>query len=224
METTILSEDMDALYHWNKSEGVKKVHDSVMELEVKNPPSDGNNGFYFVETELRTAIKTSDDLKNMQPGMVSTDMKLYHCTGSTTSLVCDLGVFRVPDSSFVNASGDKVTDFVSIKELIQSEHGFLEDTEHEMLFAGAGPIGGDMNLKVFTWNATTKQNLSSANIIKEFTNKDLGGYADVATALFFSESQGSLGDSGGGCNAGAEMFGLIGLGLTALMTYRRKTH
>lgn len=81
-----------------------------------------------------------------------------------------------------------------------------------------------MNLKVFTWNATTRQNLSSANIFKEFTNKDLGGYADVATALFFSESYGSLGDSGGGCNTGAEMFGLIGLGLTALMTYRRKTH
>ena len=82
MEIAILSDDNDSLCHWNSSEGVNRVLDSAMELEVENPPLDGNNGFYFVETTLSTQWKTSPDL------------------------VCDLGMFDVPLSAYYNAKGE----------------------------------------------------------------------------------------------------------------------
>ena len=44
----INSDDWDAICHWNSTNGVKNIYMSTRELEVENPPLDGNNGFYFV--------------------------------------------------------------------------------------------------------------------------------------------------------------------------------
>ena len=225
MEMLVGSDDMDTLYHWNPSNNTRIVISSQMELEVETPPLDGNVGFYFVEATTITPDSHDQDTP-VKFGMVSVDMKLQHCTGweaaENVKTVSNLGTFVVPQSSFYDVSGDIITNYRTLLDYVESEHGFLQDTEHEMLFVNAGPVGGNSNLKVFTWNTTTQKDLSSTNIIKEFTDKDLGGDASIATALFFSESNGSVGGSGGGCNTGVEIFGLIGLGLTALITYRNK--
>ncbi|MBR0232990.1 MAG: hypothetical protein IJQ47_02990, partial [Synergistaceae bacterium] len=225
MEMLVGSDDMDTLYHWNPSNNTRIVISSQMELEVETPPLDGNVGFYFVEATTITPDSHDQDTP-VKFGMVSVDMKLQHCTGweaaENVKTVSNLGTFVVPQSSFYDVSGDIITNYRTLLDYVESEHGFLQDTEHEMLFVNAGPVGGNSNLKVFTWNTTTQKDLSSTNIIKEFTDKDLGGDASIATALFFSESNGSVGGSGGGCNTGVEIFGLIGLGLTALIAYRNK--
>ena len=131
------------------------------------------------------------------------------------------------DGSYQPEKSDIFIDYMLVKERVQSEHGFLEDLEHKMMFVGAGPVGGNMTLNAFTWNDTTKKALSEQNIIKSFTNEDLGGYADIATALFFDESDEDNSNKPGfnlesprGCNFG--MFGVIGLALTALISLRNR--
>ena len=188
MELTLASEDSDALCHWNNTEGVKTIMSSDMELEVENPPLDNNVGFYFVNTNFRAdspeiVSKDGQITVSVDVGMVSVDMKLYHCTGWTTypQVVCDLGVFRAPANAFVGASND----FFMVRELVQCENGILEDLEHDLLFVGAGPIGGRFKMTVFDWDETTQPNLTNQNIIATFNDSDLGGYVDVATAVLF---------------------------------------
>ena len=217
MEIYIGSDDMDALCHWNNAEGRKIMQASFMEMEVENPPLDGNNGFYYVQTDIYRTAK-GQGAQSIDVGMVGVNMKLYHCIDWNTSidLVYNLGSFDVPASAYAKTSGD----YLLVRENIQSEHGFLEDSEHEILFVGAGPIGGNMTLTAFRWNATTKPRLSSQHLIRSFTNKDLGGYAEIATAVFFEENMLRGVGSSGGCNGG--MFGLISLALSAVFIFRKK--
>lgn len=218
MEIFIGSDDMDALCHWSSSSGFKILHSSFMEMEVENPPLDGNNGFYYVHTNIYTTPK-AQGVKSLDVGMVGVNMKLYHCIDWNTSvdLVNDLGSFDVPASAYVNTSGD----YLLIRESVQCEHGFLEDEEHNLLFVGAGPIGGNMVLKAFTWNASTKPRLTSQHLIASFTNEDLGGYAEISTAVMFTEYGGYYGTgSSSSCNGG--MFGMISLFLPAMFIFRKK--
>ena len=142
-------------------------------------------------------------------------MQAVLCWVNSPDLVCKLGVFEAPANAFVGASND----FAMVSELLQSEHGFMEDLEHEKLFIGAGPIGGKFKMTVFDWNETTQPNLTNNDIIAAFTDNDLGGYVDVATAVFFEENGGD-GGSSGGCNSG--MIGIIALGLAGLIAHRKK--
>lgn len=218
MEIFFGSDDMDALCHWNSSNGFKILQSSPMELEVEDPPSDGNNGFYYVESSIYNTPKRQG-AQNVDVGMLGVNMKLYHCIDWNTSvdLVNNLGSFDVPASAYEKASGD----YLLVREQVQSEHGFLEDLEHELLFVGAGPIGGNMTLKAFTWNASTKPRLTSEHLIASFTNEDLGGYAEIVTAVAFTESSSIFGvKSSGGCSGG--MFGVISLALSAMFIFRKK--
>ncbi len=95
----------------------------------------------------------------------------------------------------------------------------MEDPEHELLFVGAGPIGGKFKLTVFKWDDETRQALTKDHIVKTFTDKDLGGYADIATAVFFTESF-SFGGSSGGCNTG--VLGMLAVGLCGLFALKNK--
>ena len=218
MEVFFGSNDLDAVCHWSSSSGFKIMNSSGMELEVEDPPLDGNNGFYYVLTDIYRTPK-GQGVQSLDVGMLGVNMKLYHCIDWNTShdLVNNLGSFDVPASAYANTSGD----YLLVRENVQNEHGFLDDGEHELLFVGAGPIGGNMTLKAFTWNASTKTRLTSQHLVASFTNKDLGGYAEIATAVFFDESVGIIGlGSNGGCNAG--MFGLIPLALSAIFIFRKK--
>ena len=206
MERFIGSDDLDALMHWNPSENEKEIAFSTTELEIENPPSDGNVGFYYV----------ASDLIGSKDMYISTH--LYHCIDWKTSIdhVCSMGSFDVPKSAL---SGD----YNSTRELIQNESGFFEDTQHSLFFVGAGPIGGGQTLNVFTWNATTKAKLVHPNhLVKNFTDKDLGGYASVATMVYFTEtsSNGGVSSSGGGCTAG--ITGALALGLVGAFVALRK--
>ena len=219
METVFGSEDLDSLCHWNSTGGFKILQSSPMELEVEDPPSDGNNGFYYVESSIYNTPKRQGT-QSVDVGMLGVNMKLYHCIDWNTSvdLVNNLGSFDVPASAYEKASGD----YLLVREQVQSEHGFLEDGEHELLFVGAGPIGGNMVLKAFTWNASTKPRLTSEHLIASFTNEDLGGYAEIVTAVAFTENNNIYGvKSSGGCSGG--MFGVISLALSAMFIFRRKS-
>lgn len=149
MEIFVGSDDWDALCHWNKSQGIKYIQQSTMELEVEDPPMDGNNGFYYVES--RIDWKTSADKTKVEAGSLETGMRLYHCAGWNVSLdlVAHLGSFDVPASAYANLSGDVLSRQLQVSEQVQNEHGFLEDDEHELLFVGAGPVGGRMTLHAF---------------------------------------------------------------------------
>ena len=67
--------------------------------------------------------------------MVSIDLKLYHCTGwkEEPYLVADLGIFEAPENAFRDVNNTITRDYFMVTELIQSEHGVLEDPEHELL-------------------------------------------------------------------------------------------
>ena len=216
MEVFFGSDDLDAVCHWNTSSGFKIMNSSGMELEVEDPPLDGNNGFYYVLTDIYRTPR-GQGVQSLDVGMLGVNMKLYHCIDWNTShdLVNNLGSFDVPASAYVNTSGD----YRLVRENVQSEHGFLEDEEHNLLFVGAGPIGGNMVLKAFTWNASTKPRLTSQNLAASFTNQDLGGYAEISTAVMFTENGGNYGvGSSSSCNGG--MFGVISLFLPALFILR----
>ncbi len=219
METVFVSEDFDAICHWNSSNGFKIMNSSIMELEVEEPPLDGNNGFYYVTADIYDTPKRQG-AQSVDVGMLGVNMRLYHCIDWNTShdLVNDLGSFDVPASAYEKTSGD----FLLVREQVQNEHGFLEDSEHNLLFVGAGPIGGNMALKAFTWNASTKPRLTSQHLVKSFTDKDLGGYAEIVTAVFFDEGSNLYGisSSSSGCNGG--MFGVISLALSAIFIFRKK--
>ena len=217
METVFMSDDFDSLCHWNNASGFKILQSSPMELEVEDPPSDGNNGFYYVTSSIYNT-PARQRAQSVDVGMLGVNMRLYHCIDWNTSpdLVCNLGSFDVPASAYANTSGD----YMLVRENVQSEHGFLEDLEHNILFVGAGPIGGNMTLKAFTWNASTKPRLTSQHLIRSFSDKELGGYTDIVTAVLFTDREiGGVGNSGG-CNGG--MFGVIGLALSAVFVFRKK--
>ncbi|MBQ7561556.1 MAG: hypothetical protein IJS99_06960 [Synergistaceae bacterium] len=220
MEMLILSYDADSLCHWNPSNGFKIVDYSAMELEIENPPLDGGNGFYYVKSAVnRTPVSIDKINSSVDIGMVSVDIKLYHCTGWVKSpdLVCDLGLFDAPANAYEGASGD----FFMVRELLQSEHGFLEDSEHELFFVGAGPVGGRFAMRVFEWDDTIRKNLTLENLVKTFKDDDLGGYVDVTTAVFFEENYPLYYISSSGCNSG--IFGILALtGLILLAKKRRK--
>ena len=69
---------------------------------------------------------------------------------------------------------------------------------------------------VFNWNDTTKKALVEGDIIKKFNDKDWGGYVDVATITYFTESS----SSSSNCNV--SISGSFALGLLALITFRKK--
>ena len=208
VEGVILSDDADFLSHWNSTDGYSVVYSSTMELEVENPPLDGNNGFYFVVSELNGNPEYLN--KSVDVGAFSADVKFYHCSSWRVSpdIVADLGLFDVPASAYLNVSGDYLTSYAAVRENVQLEFGIFEDTEHGYLFLGAGPIGGGMSLKVFNWNSATKANLTSHDIVASFTDKDLGGYASVATMVYFNDGLWGVGTSGG-CDAGLSGFAVF---------------
>lgn len=207
-------------YIWNGANNtLTTVGDGFgVELEVEDPPLDGNNGFYYVLTDIYRTPR-GQGVQSLDVGMLGVNMKLYHCIDWNTShdLVNNLGSFDVPASAYVNTSGD----YRLVRENVQSEHGFLEDEEHNLLFVGAGPIGGNMVLKAFTWNTSTKPRITSQNLVASFTNQDLGGYAEISTAVMFTEDGGNYGvGSSSSCNGG--MFGMISLFLPTLFIFRKK--
>ncbi len=166
---SISSDDWDALCHWDATHELTAIALSTTELEVENPPLDGSGGFYFVQSY---ADAKSVDITNK--------------TGQVQMVtVKDLGTFGFPPSVFESASTD--TAALAL-EMLQSEHGFLEAASHDILFVGAGPVGGNMSLTALKWTDATKPNLTSKDVIKAFKNKDLGGYAEIATALVFSDN------------------------------------
>ena len=178
----ISSDDWDALCHWEAGKSLDVISLSTTELEVEEPPLDGNGGFYFVQS---FTSPNSVDIK-AKTGKVK--MVLRHCGGTSAKDlvdVSDLGTFDFPPSVFESASTD--TAALAL-EMLQSEHGFLQDTEHNTIFVGAGPVGGNMTLTALKWTDATKAGLTSKDVIKTFTNKDLGGYAEIATALTFSDN------------------------------------
>ncbi len=164
----LISDDTDALCHWDARNGEGLISLALLtELEVENPPLDGNGGFYFVQNSVMPQ-NVDVSTKTCQ-----TKATFYHCAGITSGdvkEVRELGIFGFPPSTFDNISGDKALAI----EHLQNEHGFLEVKEHNTFFVGAGPIGGRMKLLAFNWTDTTKKNFTSTDIVAEFTNEDLG--------------------------------------------------
>lgn len=160
-------DEADALCHWDGATRFEILWSSDMELEVEAPPADGRNGFYFVNA--------SADLGDAS-GLVA--MTLRHCTGWETIFVCDLGSFDAPPSTFKDP-------LVKPREKLETEFGLLTDEEHNLLFVGAGPLGGNFQLTVLDWAA--KVNLTSEDIVVTYTDEDLGGTANIAGAVAFTE-------------------------------------
>ena len=183
--------------------------------------TDGQNGIYFM---MERTINSDDmDILCHWDSSISVDIKLYHCTGWTesTDLVYNFGLFEAPKNAFM--SGDTlIHSWTLVQDLVQSEHGFFdasENTEHKILFVGAGPVGGRFRMVVFNWDDTTKQALGEGDIIKKFNDNDFGGYVDVATITYFTESSPSM-NSSSNCNV--SISGSFALGLLALITFRKK--
>ncbi len=80
-----------------------------------------------------------------------------------------------------------------------------------------------MTLHAFRWNSTTRRSLSSQHIVDRFTNEDLGGYAEIATAVKFTESHSSgVSSSGGGCYSGFGVMAGLSVMALAISHARRK--
>ena len=165
----LISDDTDALCHWDARNGEGLISLALLtELEVEDPPLDGNGGFYFVQNSV---MPKSVDVSTKTG---QTKATFYHCA---------------------------------------------EVKEHNTFFVGAGPIGGRMKLLAFNWTDTTKKNLTSSDIVAEFTNEDLGGYAEISTAVAFTDPS-SNGGSSSGCDTG--MMSIIALSLVGLLHVRGK--
>ena len=93
-----IRDEKDSVYFWPGTLGAFSVNvwSSDNELEVEEPPLDGNNGFYFVNVDL-----TSTDAKTL----IST-MTLLHARTTGSTRVCDLGSFLAPPSTFIKNPKD----------------------------------------------------------------------------------------------------------------------
>ena len=198
-------DEKDAIYYWDGGMGHRSVPvwSSDNELEVEDPPLDGNDGFYFVNVDL-----TSTDAKTL----IST-MTLIHGTPSGSTTVCDLGSFVAPPSTFIPNPNDPEA---LPEEAVQNEFALVEIPEHNQLFVGAGPVGGKFRLTVFDW--TKKAKLESGdNVIATFYDEDMGGSANIGGMIEFSGKVD--GGSSSGCNAG---FGFIVLAAAWIVFSHRK--
>ena len=205
--------EADAFWWWSApGVAVKQVFESTSELEIELPELDINHGFYFVNAsaDINETEKTG-----------TTTMTLHYCKEGVASFVADLGTFAVPPSTFKTNTADP---YATPKEKLQDEFILLTDDEYDVMFAGAGPVGGNFKLTVFNYTSKDEKPLTSADIIEPvFTDEDMGGYADLAGAQKFTDGSsstgGSVGGSSGGCDAG---FGLSAAGLALLFAVKSK--
>lgn len=203
-------DEKDAIYYWPGVMGSRAVcvWSSDNELEVEEPPLDGNNGFYFVNVDL-----TSTDAKTL----IST-MTLLHARTTGSTRVCDLGSFLAPPSTFIKNPKDPQA---IPAEQFQNEFALVVDEDHNQLFVGAGPVGGKFRLTVLDW--TKKAALESGdNIIITFDDEEMGGSANIAGMIKFTERQitGGVRNSSSGCDSGLGLLAFAGL---AVIISSRKT-
>lgn len=197
-------DEKDAIYFWEVGKLANIVWDSPNELEVEEPPHDGNGGFYFVNVDL-----TSPDANTL----IST-MTLFHARPTGSTPVCDLGSFVAPPSTFIKDPKDPQA---IPAEKFQNEFALVEISEQNQLFVGAGPVGGKFRLTVFDW--TKKAALESGdNVIITYNDEDMGGNANIGGMVKFTEAHG--GGSSSGCDTGIGV--LCAVCLACFMASRRK--
>ncbi len=202
-----IRDEKDAIYYWDGEMGSRSrlVWSSDYELEVEEPPLDGNNGFYFVNADM-----TSTDARTI----IST-MTLMHARTTGATRVCDLGSFVAPPSTFIVDPKDPNAPPL---EKVQNEFALVEIPEHNQLFAGAGPVGGKFRLTVLDW--TQKAALESGdNVIITYDDEDMGGNANVGGMIQFTESRKVGTGSSGGCGMG---FGLWAVGIIGAVIFSRR--
>lgn len=208
------NDEADALYRWDGSKTTQLIWQSDCEMEVEGEavPKDknGNNGFYFVNV-------SADLNEEEKKGTVT--LSLLHCQGSPATIVCDLGSFDVPASRF--RAVDETGKAISADEALENEYGYLEDTDHSVLFVGGGPLGGKYKLTALEWTDGTRKNLTSDNIKTTFIDEDLGGVANIAGAVAFTEGGGSS-SSSSGCDAGFSGAALLALAGLFLLRKRER--
>ena len=190
-----IKDEKDAIFFWDGSTSPHLVWSSDNELEVENPPLDGQGGFYFVNVDL-----TSPDANTL----IST-MSLMHARTTGSTFVCDLGSFLAPPSTFFKDPKDPQA---VPAEKFQNEYALVEVPEQNQLFVGAGPVGGKFRLTVLDW--TKKAALESGdNIIITFNDEDMGGNANIGGMLKFEERGRS--SSSSGCDSGLGILCIMGL-------------
>ena len=209
METSNPStqDEKDTLCYWDGRYNSRSrlVWSSDYELEVEDPPLDGKDGFYFVNADL-----ISTDARTI----IST-MTLMHGTPRGSTVVCDLGSFVAPPSTFIP---DPKEPNSTPLENVQNEFALVEIPEQNQLFAGAGVVGGKFRLTVFDW--TQKAALESGdNVIVAYDDKDMGGNANIGGMVQFTEARRVGGGSSGGCEMG---FGLWAIGIIGAVIFSRK--
>ncbi|MBQ3763445.1 MAG: hypothetical protein II869_00550 [Synergistaceae bacterium] len=194
-----IRDEKDSVFYWDGVFGSRSqlVWSSDNELEVEQPPLDGVGGFYFVNVDM-----TSPDANTL----IST-MTLMHGTPTGSSVVCDLGSFKAPPSTFLPNPKDPQA---IPEEAFQNEFALFEETEHNQLFAGAGPVGGKFRLTVLDW--TNKANLTSNDIIITYDDEDMGGNANIGGMIQFTEGSPYHGiGSSSGCDSGLGFMVLAGV-------------
>ncbi|MBQ7559169.1 MAG: hypothetical protein IJT20_02870 [Synergistaceae bacterium] len=205
--------EADALWWWRAPNvAVKEVLESTSELEVEAPEMDTSNGFYFVSA-------SADINASANPPTGTTTMTMHYCVNGTATTVTGLGTFNVPPSTFKQNPADP---YATPQEILQNEFILLSDNEYDLLFAGAGPVGGNFKLTVFNYSNKDARPLTASDIIQPiFTDKDMGGYADMAGAQKFTDATNSsvIGSSGGGCDSG---FGILSAGLLLILALKKK--
>ena len=202
-------DEKDAVYFWDGALGSRSrlVWSSNNELEIENPPLDGNNGFYFVNVDLMSPDANT---------LIST-MTLMHGRTTGATSVYKLGEFLAPPSTFLPNPKDPQA---IPAEQFQNEFALVEVPDHNQLFVGAGPVGGKFKLTVFDW--TKKAVLESGdNVIITYNDDDMGGNANIGGMVQFTEGSGGDGvGSKGGCDSG---FGIVAIaGLAAVIFSRRR--
>lgn len=203
-----IRDEKDSVFYWNGTFGSRSqlVWSSDNELEVEQPPLDGNGGFYFVNVDM-----VSTDAKTL----IST-MTLMHGRPSGATPVCDLGSFLAPPSTFKPNPNDPQA---IPEEAFQNEFALVEIPEQNQLFAGAGPVGGKFRLTVLDW--TKKAALESGdNIIITFNDEEMGGNANIGGMVKFTEGSRQIGvASKDGCDSG---FGVLAIAGVIMLAVSRK--
>ena len=145
-------------------------------------------------------------------------MTLLHARTTGSTRVCDLGSFLAPPSTFIKNPKDPQA---IPAEQFQNEFALVVDEDHNQLFVGAGPVGGKFRLTVLDW--TKKAALESGdNIIITFDDEEMGGSANIAGMIKFTERQitGGVRNSSSGCDSGLGLLAFAGL---AVIISSRKT-
>lgn len=198
------TDEVDDLFYWdgvNSTAIDDPVFESKSELEVQDPPTDEKGGFYFVDVVHAADVKKDGNKVN-----------LYHCIADGDApepeMLREIGDFDVPPS---------VKEGVVSADEMEVAYSFLPVEDKNVLMLGAGTCGGSMyKMSVFDW--TDKLN---PVWLKDFTEADFGGSAELEGAVAFTEATG--GGSSSGCNSGFGALALLPLaGLPLLRRKRRK--